>query len=231
MDNLLLRRALYEDPASISPQQLNDDAQLLQLQQELLLLDHQLKQQLEIDVPPQLAEQILLRQQMLPVIRHWWQRPLPYATAAALLLSVWFYQGSTPQVSADLGQHALSHVYHELAALGAISTLDQPSLQPLFAELGLSAELPVPVRYARFCDFEGVRSLHLVLEVDGQPLTVFVVPDQTDFPHARASQFADARFFGQSLKSARHLLVMVAQQPQLLVKAGPLLADSLKFNI
>ena len=45
------------------------------------------------------------------------------------------------------------------------------------------------------------------------------------------TKLADARFFGQSLKSARHLLVMVAQQPQLLVKAGPLLADSLKFNI
>ena len=102
MDNLLLRRALYEDPASVSPQQLNDDAQLMQLQQELLLLDHQLKQQLEIDVPPQLADQILLRQQMLPVIRHWWQRPLPYATAAALLLSVWFYQGTAPQVSKNV---------------------------------------------------------------------------------------------------------------------------------
>lgn len=231
MDNLSLRRALYEDPASVSPQQLHDDAQLLQLQQELLQQDHQLKQQLQIDVPPQLAEQILLRQRMLPTQPRWWHRPLPYASAAAVLLSVWLWRGPTPQVSADLGQQALTHVYHELAALGAVGTLDANSLQPLFAELGIRSELPVPVRYARFCTFAGVRSLHLVLEVDGQPLTVFVVPEQADLPRASARQFADARFFGQSLQAASLQLVLVAEQPQLLAKAGQLIKQSLKFNI
>ena len=231
MDNLSLRRALYQDPASISPEQLAEDAQLLQLQQELLQLDHQLTRQLNIEVPPQLAEQVLLRQRMLPTQVRWWRRPLPYATAAAMLLSVWLWRDSTAQLNPDLGLHALTHVYHELAALGAVSQLDQQSIQPLFAELGIEANLPVPVRYARFCDFEGVRSLHLVLEVDGQPLTVFIVPDQTGLPDASTGQFADARFFGQRRSAVKHQLLLVAEQPQLLAKAGIMVESSLKFNI
>lgn len=229
MDNLSLRRALYQDPSRVSAQQLNDDPQLAQLQQELLQQDQRCKQLLSVDVPAQLADRILLQQRLQPV--RWYRRPWPYASAAALLLSLWFWQAQPPALSADLGQQALGHVYHELAALGATTALNADSVQPLFAEIGVTAALPMPVVYARFCHFEGVRALHLVLEIDGQPLTLFVLPAQPGLPDTSASQFADARFFGKSVTTARHHLVMVAEQPQLLAQIGPVLLKSLKFNI
>lgn len=231
MDNLSLRRALYEDPNSINASALQDEPQLQQLQQELLALDAELKQQLHIDVPTELTEKILLRQSMLPVIKPWYQRPLPYATAAAILVSVLYWQAPNPVLPADLGQHALSHVYHELAALKATVALNDTDLQPLFTELGISANLPVPVRYARFCDFEGIRSLHLVLEIDGQPLTLFVVPDEVALDKNTKTQFADARFFGEAITFSSHRLLLVAEQPQLLARAGSMLEKSLKINI
>lgn len=236
MDNLSLRRALYEDPRSISAEALQDQPQLQQLQQELQQLDDCLRQQLAIDVPPQLTERMLLNQRMLPVQKPWYRRPLPYATAAALLVSLLYWQQPLPPGPADLGQHALSHVYHEMAALRSEALLTADDIRPMFTQFGIAADFPVPVRYARFCDFEGVRSLHLVLDINGETVTLFVVPE-SDAPGDRGpeqimpAQFADARFFGQAVAKLRHRLVLVAEQPQLLATTSAMLEKSLRFNI
>lgn len=229
MDNLSLRRALYEDPASIRPQDLADNPQLQQLQQELLQQDQALRNTLNINVPPQLIEKVLLQQQLTKP--RWYRRPVPYASAAALLLSLWFWQHAPTSGSPDLGQHALSHVYHELAALRATTLLTADEIQPLFTELGIRSALPAPVLYARFCNFEGVRALHVVMTLDGKPVTLFVIPDAAGQPVDKAQQFADARFVGQVLHAAHHRLVLVAEQPQLLTQIGPQLLNSLQFNI
>lgn len=231
MDNLSLRRALYEDPNKISAAELQDLPELQQLQQELKTLDQELRQQLAIDVPPQLTERVLLNQRMLPMPRRWYQRPLSYATAAALLLSVLYWQPPLSGGPTDLGQHALSHVYHEIAALRGEAVLTPEDLQPMFSQLGIAADFPVPVRYARFCDFEGVRSLHLVLDISGEAVTLFVVPDPALSDQAHPGQFADARFFGQALALQQHQLVLVAEQPQLLATTSAMLEKSLRFNI
>lgn len=229
MDNLSLRRELYEDPSSIRPQDLADEPQLQLLQQQLLQQDQELRNTLNIRVPAQLIEKVLLQQQLTKP--RWYRRPVPYASAAALLLSLWFWQQSPHVQSPDLGQHALSHVYHELAALRATTMLSAEDVQPLFTELGINSTLPAPVLYARFCNFEGVRALHVVMTLDGQPITLFVIPDAAGQPADRTQQFADARFVGQVLHAARHRLVLVAEQPQLLAQLGPQLINSLKFNI
>lgn len=231
MDNLSLRRTLYQDPTSLNAAQLQDEPQLQQLQQELLELDAQLKEQLQIEAPPHLAEQILLNQRMLPAPRRWYQQRFPYATAAAVLIAVLYWQIPSPAQQTDLGQHALAHVYHELAALGTTVALEQSALEPLFAEMGIRADLTVPIKYARFCEFDGIRSLHLIVEFQGQPLTVFVLPEQRDFSPTATNQFADARFFGQALAVNEHRLLLVAEYPQLLADAGNMLKKSLYFNI
>lgn len=236
MDNFSLRRALYEDPGSVSAEALQDQPQLLQLQQELQQLDDSLRQQLAIEVPSQLTERVLLNQRMLPMQKRWYQRPLPYATAAALLVTVLYWQQPLQQRPADLGQHALSHVYHEMAALRSEARLTPEDIRPMFTQFGIAADFPVPVRYARFCDFEGVRSLHLVLDIDGETVTLFVVPEP-DAPgdhgpeQISPAQFADARFFGQAVAKLRHRLVLVAEQPQLLATTNAMLEKSLRFNI
>lgn len=236
MDNLSLRRALYEDPSSVSAEALQDQPQLLQLQQELQQLDDSLRQQLAIEVPPQLTERVLLNQRMLPKQQRWFQRPLPYATAAALLLTLLYWQQPLQHGPADLGQHALSHVYHEMAALRSEALLKPDNIRPMFNQLGIAGDLPVPVRYARFCDFEGERSLHLVLDIDGETVTVFVVP-KPDAPELAEpeqnmpAQFADARFFGQAVSKLQHRLVLVAEQPQILAATNAMLEKSLRFNI
>jgi hypothetical protein len=236
MDKLSLRRALYEDPRSVSAEELLDQPQLQQLQQELQALDDNLRQQLAIEVPPQLVERVLLNQRMLPMQKRWYQRPLPYATAAALLVSVLYWQQPLQNGPTDLGQHALSHVYHEMAALRAEALLSQADISPMFSQLGIHAEFPVPVRYARFCDFDGVRSLHLVLDIDGAAVTLFVVPGSsqpglTTPEQIEPAQFADARFFGQAVTKLQHRLVLVAEQPQLLAATSVMLEKSLRFNI
>lgn len=231
MDKLALRRALYTDPKQISAQQLADDHALLQLRQELLRIDQQLTQTLQVPVPVALTERMLLAQRLEQPVK---RRPrLPYYAVAAsmLLASLWFVQHSQiPE--ADAGQQALAHIYHELAALDSRAELPAEQVSQLFAELGIEVgAMSVPVRYARFCNFGGVRSLHLVLDWQGEAITLFVVPPGHAATPDKPLQFADARFVGQSMQKAGHQLVLVAQRAELVQATMNRLSDALKFTI
>ncbi len=231
MDKLALRRALYTDPKQINVQQLADDSTLLQLRQELLRMDQQLTDTLQVPVPDTLTERMLLAQRLEQPVKRRIRLPYYAVAASVLLASLWFAQLSqTPD--ADAGQQALAHVYHEMAALDSRAELPAEQVNELFAELGIDVgAISLPVRYARFCHFGGVRSLHLVLDWQGEAVTLFVIPPGWAHASDKPLQFADARFVGQSIQKAGHQLVLVAQRAELLQATMDRLGNTLKFTI
>jgi|GEM_PF-2961367 hypothetical protein len=211
-DKLALRRALYTAPAQVSTQQLQHDPELQLLQQQLLAQDEQIKQLLQLEVPANLADKILLQQKFAR--RSSWRVMLAMAAGTALFSSYLFWQPSQPD--SDLGQHALRHVYHELAALKMVNELPTNNVSALLASIGVQQELPLPVRYARFCELEGVRSLHMVVLFEGAPVTVFVLPSDVAPMDPANQQFADSRFIGKQLRWQQHQILVVTEQPELL---------------
>lgn len=215
MDKLSLRRALYTDPASISPDALAD-AELQELQQQLLRQDEQLRQLLQLDVPASLADKVLFHQRLAqknPRPNRWYWS---VASAASVALVCSYLLWQAPVRPTDLGEHALRHVYHELASLQAAGTMSPQELTRLWSAEGLTTALDLPVRYARHCHIDGIRSLHLVVEYQGQAVTLFILPAAEQPRLNPGSQFADSRFIGQQQQWQQRPVLIVAEQPALL---------------
>lgn len=141
------------------------------------------------------------------------------ATAASLVLlsGLWLSSaGWSPWSSHDqnLAQHTFAHIYHELDALSTTNTIERATVNQMLQDwqLALHDDLSsqrlvqqdrqsYAVQYARFCDFAGVRSLHLVFSTPQGPITVFVLPRSHNLNGEH--QFADARFHGQRVLIAQ----------------------------
>lgn len=220
MDELEIRRRLLANPQDTMAH-LSEQDRLLQ--SELQAFDMQLTRALQIPVPSELEHRLLFNQPR--------RRLLPWVMAASLaLVSVLGIQQFQHTQRADnLGLQALHHVRHELGAFQSTAEIPLEEVNQLLAEVGgnLAADA-YPVRYARFCDFEGTRSLHLVFAKEDGLVTVFVVPNGHGLK--RSPAFSDPQFFGKSQQLAQAEIVMVASQQQLLDPFAKTLMEKMNFQ-
>ncbi|QIZ77232.1 DUF3379 family protein [Ferrimonas lipolytica] len=183
MDDLEFRRRLFAEPNSQDPQltaATSLSEQRSQLRDEVRQLDSKIVDALKIDVPEDLAERLLLRQNLTvhqqSKRRHRWQ--LAAAASVAFVVGITFTLIS--QRPDNLGAHAFAHVDHEndfVAELNehvSLASLNY-KMKPLGGQL---AALPGDVVYANYCDFQGVRSLHIVMETPQGRVTLFMIPEE-----------------------------------------------------
>jgi len=235
MADLTTKQALIADPQARNASLANAvaaDPELQQLQRQLLLDQVSIKQALSFSVPDSLAL-TLLRQQMLLTQQAQKKR---FTGAIALAASLAFIAGLTlnwfnygfPQMT--MGQHALAHVYHEAPYLDKMLSpqpLDQVNAKLASFGAELSDNWQQNIVYANFCDFRGVRSLHLVMETPGGLATVFVVPNgsKLKFEH----DFSDNVYRGRSLALKNADLVVVSENGDDLQQLPAKLKQQLKF--
>lgn len=219
MDELEFRRRLFSDPsaADLALQQgIDSDKAKAQLQLELQQLDAELHKALQIDVPDDLQARLLLMQQVASYRQKRQRNQWRYGIAAAIALALGFVQFRYEPLyfGKDLGSYALAHVYHEASALVNLpQQLPLTDVNTMMASYALQLDgFDGKVRYAQFCHFRGVRSLHLILDSSEGPVTVFVLPKGHQWQNAEP--FADDNFHGQSLALASVDLVLVAAKKQ-----------------
>ncbi len=222
MDELEIRRRLLTDPND------DDDGLREALRQspeqgryaaELRRLDEQLARAMAVAVPDQLADRILLGSsfdRQRPQRSQRW--PLALAASVAFALGVgvthWWPQlsgGPGAYVAAvpggDLYAHAVGHYLAEADEMRAIDEqLNVTQVNHKLATLGGDfMTSPGRIYFANFCSFDGVRSLHLVLQGEHQRIALFVVPT--------ASTMAGPRMVGDvkavALPQGRHTLLVV----------------------
>lgn len=157
-----------------------------------------LAQALAVPVPAALAGQLAaLPQREDPRTAHWFNRRGIWALAASLLLTVglaggWMLAGrpGQPAASNPLLQASVEHLVHEPFALTRTETVPAPMLDNLLRQAGLSLREAVEVNYAYPCPIGGQRTVHMVMQRPGGPVTVIwfrqgdVVRAATDFSHA-----------------------------------------------
>lgn len=181
------KRKLMTDPHSRDPAFLaarKKNAEFARLAAESDAFESQLRTALEVTVPENLDEDILLRQSMESASS---RRKMPFflAVAAALVLSV----GVSLFVLLDSGgpaQHDLAEymAWHwELDGPAAMSTShhqssDVEQIRRIFADLGVHVEhaLMDSIRLAKFCPTPDGAGAHVVLETDDGPVTMFYMP-------------------------------------------------------
>ena len=224
MDELKFRRQAYGDPYSQDPEFLDALAQSESNRAfvaELKALDDKINSALKLPVPENLAEKLLLKQQL--AVHHNQRKRTGWMLAMAA--SIAFIAGVSfslwRQGPVDLGQHALAHVRHETMAMTSNADISYQAINAELASLkGLETvrfnSQPGRVFYSTFCDFQGIESIHLVLAGERGKVTVFIVPPEHRVMLAEA--FADSEYRGEAVKTDSAYLVLVAEYPQDLEK-------------
>lgn len=236
MDELEFRRRLFSDPSATDPalqQSVKNDSTKAELRQELLKLDETLQQALHIAVPDDLQARLLLQQQVTKFRQQRQRKQWLYGIAATVALALGLVQLRFEPLhfAQDLGSYALAHVYHEASALlnhnAQMPLAEVNQLMASFA--GRLEGFDGKVRYARFCHFRGVRSLHLILDSKEGTVTVFVLPKDHGWQNTGA--FTDDNFHGQSLALAGADLVLVAARQQLLAPLVDRVQQQFSFTL
>ena len=218
MDDLQYRRSIYANPSSQDEEIIaaqNADPAKKQLAQELHLFDEKLKQAMNVDVPDDLCNKLLLRQTLASHQQEKRKSRVHLALAASVAiiagLVVNYLQFSNSYT--NLGDYALAHVYHEendfynddsnrvsLSSLNKKMTTFNASFNDSLGEL-ISAD---------YCRFDGMKSLHLVFQGLTDTVAVFVVPKKEHL--AFTSKFSDNKLQGESLGFKEANILVVADK-------------------
>lgn len=216
MDDLQYRRSIYADPTSLDDDIIaaqNADPAKKQLAEELRLFDEKIKQAMNIPVPDDLCNKLMLRQTLASHQQEKRKSRVHLALAASVAivagLVVNYLQFSNSYT--NLGDYALAHVYHEefhndddnrvsLTSLNKKMNTFNASFSGSLGEL-ISAD---------YCRFDGMKSLHLVFQGITDTVAVFVIPkeDHLNF----TSKFSDSKLQGESLGFKDADIIVVADK-------------------
>lgn len=220
MDDLQFRRSLYADPKSTDEELLKaiqEDPSKQSFVNDLELFEQSLKSALDVEVPDDLANKLLLRQTMAD---HTKQKK-KYRIQLALAASVVFAIGITMNTfqfsnsSMTLSEHSLAHVHYEDGLFKNMAseevTLD--SVNKKLANFGGNfTNLVGNVISADFCRFGGIKSLHLVFQGENSPVTVFVIPHEDSL--TVSNDFSDAKFNGKTIQYLQNNIVVITEKDE-----------------
>ncbi|WP_299788305.1 DUF3379 domain-containing protein [uncultured Shewanella sp.] len=218
MDELKFRRQAYGEPNCQDEDFLSamlDSPERESFVNDLKKLDSKIERALKVDVPDDLAAKLLLNQQLH---QHQAQRRKS-GFMLALVASVAFIAGVSftllRMAPVDLGEHALAHVYHETMALTVDDNIGVDEVNFQLAAMGTLGDAkfvkqPGRVFYSTDCDFQGVKSLHLVMQGEhGGKVTLFIVPLEDRMVLDEA--FADNNYIGKGFATDKAYMLLVGE--------------------
>ena len=216
MDDLQFRRSIYADPSSLDEDIIaaqDADPAKKQLAHDLRLFDEKLKQAMNVPVPDDLCDKLLLRQTLASHQQEKRKSRVHLALAASVAiiagLVVNYLQFSSTYT--NLGDYALAHVYHEdfhnddsnrvnLTTLNNKMTTFNASFTDSLGEL-ISAD---------YCRFDGMKSLHLVFQGLTDTVAVFVIPKEDHLTFT--DKFSDSKLQGESIGFKDTDIIVVADK-------------------
>jgi hypothetical protein len=237
MDDLQFRRSIYSDPNS-------QDVELLAAIQEsparqkqakdIISLDERIKQAMQVPVPDDLCDKLILRQTFASHQQHKRKKRFHLAIAASVAvfggLLVNYMQFSSAYD--NLGDYSLAHVYHEesIHSNNSTNTVSLTSLNSKMATFEGSFKSTVgKLIFADYCRFGGMKSLHLVYQGETSPVNVFIVPkdDRVNF----VDRFNDQTYYGETLGFKNANVIIVADGNESLNKWQQNVSQTINWNI
>lgn len=166
-------------------------------------LDARLFDAMQVPPPDGLADRILVARGLRS--RRWF---LPIAASVLLtgsLVSLW-----PRSLRGDaLGREAIAHVAHEPEAFTTAHAVPKDLLPALLSEQGMSLVRAVgEVTYSRLCPMAGGLARHLVVRTAAGPVTVFLMPDDSDSRRRAITQ--DDGMAALTIPAARGTISIVA---------------------
>ena len=241
MDDLQFRRGIYADPhnndETFSPEMLSEiqkDSAKHQFSQDIQKLDKKIAQAMDVPVPEDLVNKLILRQTLASHQQKKRKNKLHLAMAASVALVVGlmvnFMQFSSAYDS--LGDYALAHVYHEenLFNNNDEATISLSYLNQKMASFdGSFASSFGKLIAADFCRFDHMKSLHLVFQGKTDIVTIFVVPNNESL--AFESNFNDEKLIGRSQHFSNNNIIVIADKNEPLEQWQNAISENIQWNI
>ena len=237
MDDLQFRRTMYADPKNTDEAiiaAIESDPAKQKFAAELDKLDDKIAQALNVPVPDDLYNKLILRQTMASHQQQKRKGRIQLAIAASVAFAVGI-TFNTLQVSSpysNLGDYAIAHVNHEaqyfsnndnaqvtLASLNQKMASFKGSFASSFGKL-ISAE---------YCRFDGIQSLHLTFQGKSSPVTIFIVPANGDLEFS--DFFSDDLLNGESLKFKDTNIIVVGDKNEPLQQWRENINKNISFSI
>ncbi|BDY06139.1 DUF3379 family protein [Ferrimonas sp. YFM] len=227
MDELEFRRRAYADPQDQDKaflDALNEEEGRQSFVDELQGLDERLNSAMKIAPPEDLANRILL-QQNLNQFQQQRKRQRFHLAAAASVAFVIGLSLTLIRQPATLGDHALAHVAHEAGFADRVDEkVSLAALNTKLASFGGKMDDPQGhIYYANYCDFDGVRSLHMVMDTPQGKMTVFFVPKEQNKEMSPA--FSNDKYEGAAFDMGPFQVAVVGGKNQQLAPAVKLLKN------
>ena len=205
MDDLQFRRSIYADPKNLDDAlqaALSQDPKKQQFAQEIDRLDDEILQALNVPVPDDLADKLLLKQSFASHRQQKrktrWHLAIAASIAFAFGLTLNFMLFSNAY--SNLSDHALAHVYYEEGYFdnNSQARVSLASLNDKMSDFNASFDSTLgELIAADYCRFNGLKVLHLVFQGNTNPVTVFVVPE-SDMKFTES--FADEKYQGRAME-------------------------------
>ena len=234
MDELTFRRRIYANPDDNEQDVLDaclQDPVKAKFKADMQQFDDSLTKALNIDVPDNLADRVLLSQ----TIDFQQAQKRKSRVHLALAASVAFTSGLTFQMFGisprhdSLGEHALAHVHAEIGHMHDEASYTTDQLNVKLASFGAQMTSDVaPIKFANYCYFGGVKSLHVVLEGDTHPVTIFFVPNNAGMKNTEV--FSDNDFQGESVQFQKADMLIVTDKNDSVDKWRNKITDAIEWE-
>ena len=213
MNCVEFRRQLAIDPQATAADFVRHRAECprcAEAQARALAFEGDLSRALNVAVPAQLAESILLAQTTTERRRRTGlRRASIFALAAALVLAVGIV-GMRAEAK-PLSEQAVEHLHKEEQVLALTAPVAAAEVTATFADRGIALkQVPGGISFVAPCPVGKHRSVHLVMPAAGGPVTVIYVADQKV---AAAADFERDGLHGRSVPLGNGTLILLAKSP------------------
>lgn len=237
MDDLQFRRSIYADPNTRDEEMIaamKSDPTKQKFAQELEDLDSKIFQALNVEVPDDLSNKLILRQ----TLASHQQQKRKGRVRLALAASVAFAMGLTfnfmqfSSAYTNLGDYAIAHVSHEEGYFSntASANISLATLNDKMAAFNGSFTSDIgKLLFADYCRFDGMKSLHLVFQGETSTVAVFVVPHNEDL--AFSANFSNDRLSGKSQQFQHSNIIVVGDKNESLKQWQKTIGENVNWSI
>lgn len=237
MDDLEFRRRLFAEPNAKDnefEQAKNMSDERRNLATDIDKLDNHIAQALDVPVPSDLCDRLILRQTLASHQQTKKNSRVHLALAASVTIAVGvafsFLQFSSAYN--NLGDYALAHTYHEVDYFSNADEADVTlaSLNKKMASFdGSFTDKMGDLMFADYCRFDGMKSLHLVFRGESSPVNVYVVPHNEDL--AFSQRFSDKNLSGKSMSFKDKNIIIVGDHKEPLEEWKDVIRRNIQWSI
>jgi hypothetical protein len=216
MDDLTFRKRIYANPHDNAQDIIdacNDDKAKVKFKCEMKKFDAKLNSAFNVKVPDNLAERILLSQSMDTQKSPKKRTKVYLALAASVVFCVGLVSTRIGLINNfdTVGEYALAHNAAEIVHSHDDNHYSLQQLNTKLSGYGAQFINAFPkVSFAGTCYFGRIKSLHMVIQGDKYPVTIFLIPKESGLE--QTPYFSDQNYNGESIEVNDNQLLIITHK-------------------